>query len=411
MHSPFATIAPAPPDPIIGLTEAFNKDASPAKVNLGVGVYQDAAGKVPVLEVVRQAAARWQAAETTKSYLPIDGLPAYNREVQRLLFGQDAQVIAEGRAVTVQGLGGTGSLKIGADFLRRFLPAAEVWISNPSWENHQMLFEAAGFKVNSYPYYDAQTRGLDFNNLLATLQGLPAGSIVVLHACCHNPTGVDLSNEQWRLVIDAVRESGLVPFIDFAYQGFGQSIDADAFAVRAFAEAGIPCVIANSFSKSFALYRERVGALTVTTTSAEEAGRVLSQLKRVIRTNYSNPASHGAQLVALTLADPALRGQWEAELAQMRARILQMREKFVAGLLAQGVEQDFSFIKDQRGMFSYSGLTPAQVQALRDQYSLYIVGSGRICLAAINDQNIGYVCDAIADVLERAGQAEGGGER
>lgn len=399
MQSPFANIAQAPPDPIIGLTEAFNKDTNPAKINLGVGVYQDAAGKVPVLEVVRQAAARWQETETTKSYLPIDGLPAYNQQVQRLLFGADAQVIAEGRAVTVQGLGGTGSLKIGADFLRRFLPAAEVWISNPSWENHQMLFEAAGFKVNWYPYYDAETRGLDFNNLLETLQSLPVGSIVVLHACCHNPTGVDLSNEQWRLVIDAVRERGLVPFIDFAYQGFGQSIEADAFAVRAFVEAGIPCVIANSFSKSFALYRERVGALTITTTSAAEAGRVLSQLKRVIRTNYSNPASHGAQLVALTLADPVLRGQWEAELAQMRERIFEMREKFVAGLLAQGVEQDFSFIKEQRGMFSYSGLTPAQVQVLRDQYSLYIVGTGRICLAAINDKNIGYICNAIADVL------------
>jgi aromatic-amino-acid transaminase len=399
MQSPFASIAQAPPDPIIGLTEAFNKDTNPAKVNLGVGVYQDATGKVPILEVVRQAATRWQQTETTKSYLPIDGLPAYNQEVQKLLFGADAQLIAEGRAVTVQGLGGTGSLRIGADFLRRFLPDAEVWISKPSWENHQMLFEAAGFKVNAYPYYDAETRGLDFNGMLTTLRQLPARSIVVLHACCHNPTGVDLSNEQWRLVIDAVRDAGLVPFIDFAYQGFGESLDADAFAIRAFAEAGIPCVIANSFSKSFALYRERVGALTVTTTSADEAKRVLSQLKRVIRTNYSNPASHGAQLVALTLADPVLREQWETELTAMRERILEMREKFVASLLSQGVEQDFSFIKDQRGMFSYSGLTPTQVKTLRDEYSLYIVSTGRICLAAMNDKNIGYICDAIADVL------------
>ncbi len=399
MQSPFADIEQALPDPIIGLTEAFNNDSNPAKVNLGVGVYQDASGNVPVLNVVREAESRWRQEEATKSYLPIDGLPAYNREVQKLLFGAGSQVIAESRAVTVQGLGGTGSLKIGADFLKRFLPDSQVWISNPSWENHRMLFESAGFKVNSYPYYDAETRGLDFNGMLETLERLPARSIVVLHACAHNPTGVDLSDEQWHLVIDLVRQAKLVPFLDFAYQGFGESIDADAFAVRAFAEAGIPCLIANSFSKSFALYRERVGALTITTTSAEESRRVLSQVKRVIRTNYSSPSSHGAQLVAMTLADRELRHDWEAELAEMRRRILQMREMFVTNLIEIGVEQDFSFIKNQRGMFSYSGLTPEQVKSLREQYSLYIVGSGRICLAAINDRNIGYICEAIARVL------------
>jgi aromatic-amino-acid transaminase len=397
--SPFAPIEQAPPDPIIGLTEAFNQDSNPAKVNLGVGVYQDADGKVPVLKVVREAESRWYAQENTKSYLPIDGLAAYNKEVQKLLFGADSQVIAEARAVTVQGLGGTGSLRIGADFLRRFLPEAQIWISRPSWENHQMLFETAGFKVNSYPYYDPETHGLNFNGMLETLKTLPAQSIVVLHACCHNPTGVDLSNEQWQLVIDVVKERGLVPFLDFAYQGFGESLEADAYAVRAFAEAGIPCLIASSFSKSFALYRERVGALTILTESSEEAKRVLSQVKRVIRTNFSNPPSHGAQLVALVLSDPGLRGQWEAELTEMRQRIQQMRDKFVEMLREKGIEQDFSFIQQQRGMFSYSGLNPEQVKTLREKNSLYIVGSGRICLAAMNERNIGGICEAIAEVL------------
>lgn len=397
--SPFAHIEQAPPDPIIGLTEAFNNDSNPAKVNLGVGVYQDATGKVPVLKVVRAAEARYYEQEATKSYLPIDGLAVYNKEVQKLLFGADSQVLAEGRAVTVQGLGGTGSLKIGADFIKRFLPEAQIWISNPSWENHQMLFESAGFKVNSYPYYDPETHGLNFNGMLETLKTLPVQSVVVLHACCHNPTGVDLSNEQWALVIDVIKERNLVPFLDFAYQGFGESLEADAFAVRAFAESGLQCLIASSFSKSFGLYRERVGALTVLTASSEESKRVLSQVKRVIRTNFSNPPSHGAQVVAMVLSDPTLRAQWEAELTEMRERIQQMRGKFVAMLREKGIEQDFSFIQQQRGMFSYSGLNPEQVKTLREKNSLYIVGSGRICLAAMNNNNIGGICEAIADVL------------
>ncbi len=399
MSSPFAHIEQAPPDPIIGLTEAFNNDSNPAKVNLGVGVYQDATGKVPVLNVVREAEKRFYESEATKSYLPIDGLPAYNKAVQQLLLGADSQVLAEGRAVTVQGLGGTGSLKIGADFVRRFLPDAQVWISNPSWENHQALFESAGFKVNVYPYYDAETHGLDFNGMLETLKTLPTNSVVVLHACCHNPTGVDLNEEQWRLVIDVVKAGGLLPFLDFAYQGFGESLESDAFAVRAFAEASIPCLIASSFSKSFGLYRERIGAFTVLTASAEESKRVLSQVKRVIRTNYSSPASHGAQIVAMVLADAALRVEWEAELTEMRERIQSMRGKFTAMLREQGIEQDFSFIEQQRGMFSYSGLTAEQVNTLRERNSLYLVSSGRICLAAMNDHNIGGICAAIADVL------------
>ena len=399
MQSPFSHLEQAPPDPIIGLTEAFNQDQRPGKINLGVGVYQDATGKVSVLKVVREAESRWYAQETTKSYLGIDGLPAYNQAVQKLLFGADSPIIAAGRAVTVQGLGGTGALKIGADFLRRFLPDSQLWISSPSWENHQMLFEAAGFRVNSYPYYDAETHGLNFNGMLEALKKLPGQSVVVLHACCHNPTGVDLNNEQWKLLVDLFQQQRLVPFLDFAYQGFGESLEADAFAVRAFAEAGVPCLIASSFSKSFALYRERVGALTILTSGAEESKRVLSQVKRVIRTNYSSPPSHGAQIVAAVLGDVELRAAWEIELKEMRERILQMREKFVSALRDKGVEQDFSFIRNQRGMFSYSGLSPDAVKKLRDEYSLYIVGTGRVCLAAMNDNNIGYICEAIADVV------------
>ena len=395
--SPFAKIELAPPDPIIGLTEAFNNDPNPKKVNLGAGVYQDGAGKVPILNVVQEAQERWQAKEETKNYIPIDGIPAFNQQVQALLFGADSA--AGARAVTAQALGGTGGLKVGADFLKRFFPASQVWISDPSWENHRALFEAAGFTVNNYPYYDPETHGLDFTSMLDTLKGLPAGSIVLLHACCHNPTGVDLSREEWMRLIDLFQTTGLVPFLDFAYQGFSESIDADAFAVRAFAEAGIPCLIANSFSKSFNLYRERVGALTVVSVSEEEAKRLRSQIKRVIRTNYSSPASHGAQLVATVLTDDGLRARWEGELTEMRQRISRMRNLFVRRLREKGVEQDFSFIERQRGMFSFSGLSREAVDRLRNEYSIYIVGSGRICVAALNEKNIDYVCEAIAEAL------------
>jgi len=397
--SPFAQIELAPPDPIIGLTEAFKNDTNPKKVNLGVGVYQDGAGKVPILQVVHEAQEQLQATEDTKNYMPIDGIPAFNQQVQALLFGTDSAVIAGARAVTVQALGGTGALKVGADFLKRFFPASQVWISNPSWENHRALFEAAGFTVNNYPYYDSETHGLDFTAMLNALKALPAQSIVVLHACCHNPTGVDLSKEEWLRVVDLFQTTGLIPFLDFAYQGFSEGIDADAFAVRAFAEAGVPCLIANSFSKSFALYRERVGALTIVTPSQDEANRVRSQVKRVIRTNYSNPPSHGGQVVAAVLADAGLRARWEVELAGMRERIHQMRDLFVQKLREKGVEQDFSFIKRQRGMFSYSGLSRESVERLRNEYGIYIVGSGRVCLAALNEKNSDYVCEAIAEAL------------
>lgn len=395
----FTAVPAAPPDPIIGLTEAFNADTNPNKVNLGVGVYQNREGKVPVLRCVREAEARWYAQEDSKTYLPIDGAPAYNKQVQSLLFGVDSPVLAEGRAVTAQALGGTGALKVGADFLRRFFPESAVWISNPSWENHRALFEAAGFKVNVYDYYDAQSRGLDFEGMKTSLETIPAQSIVVLHACCHNPTGVDLSREQWDTVVSIFRERSLVPFLDFAYQGFGEGIEPDSYAVRAFAGAGLSCLIANSFSKSFSLYRERDGAITFVTTSAEEAKRVQSQVKRVIRTNYSSPSSHGAQVVAAILADAELRALWETELAEMRERIRQVRHLFVETLHTEGVEGDFGFITRQKGMFSYSGIPIEAVRRLRAEFGLYIVDSGRICVAALNEKNLGYVCKAIASVL------------
>jgi aromatic-amino-acid transaminase len=397
--SPFAQIELAPPDPIIGLTEAFNNDTNPKKVSLGAGVYQDGEGRVTILQVVRDAQERLLEKEETKNYMPIDGIPAYNQQAQALLLGADSGVLAAGRAVTVQTLGGTGALKVGADFLKRFFPTSQVWISSPSWENHRQLFEAAGFTVNSYPYYDPKTRGLDFASMLDTLRNLPAGSIVVLHACCHNPTGVDPSREEWKRLLDLFQTTDLIPFFDIAYQGFGEGIDADAFAVRSFAEAGITCLAAQSFSKSFALYRERVGALTVVTASKDEAKRMQSQLKRVIRTNYSSPASHGAQLVASVLADPAARARWEGEVAEMRDRIRKMRELFVRRIREKGVEQDFSFIERQHGMFSYSELPRETVDRLRNEYSIYIVGSGRICVASLNEKNIDYVCEAIAETL------------
>ena len=397
--SPFAEIPLAPADPILGLTEAFVLDKNPKKVNLGVGVYQDGAGKVPVLSVVREAERLWYEQEDSKSYLPIEGVPGYRKEVQELLLGRHSELIAQGRAVTAQALGGTGALKIGADFLRRFLPRSEVYISAPSWENHRALFESAGFVVKEYPYYAADRHGLDFAAMKAALAALPAKSIVLLHACCHNPTGVDLSDAEWQEVVGIVAERDLVPFLDFAYQGFGDGIEQDAASVRAFARAGLPCVISSSFSKSFSLYRERVGAITFVTADADETKRVTSQVKRTIRTNYSNPSSHGGQVVALVLGNADLRQKWESELTEMRTRIRKMRTLFVAQLKARGITRDFSFIEQQRGMFSYSGIELDKVRRLRSEFGIYIVDSGRICLAAMNEKNLEYITDSIARVL------------
>jgi len=397
LSSLFAAIQPAPPDPILGLTEAFVADKRPEKVNLGVGVYQNGAGKVPVLASVREAEARWYAKEDSKTYLPIDGVPLYNKLVQSLLLGEESALIAEGRIITVQAIGGTGALRIGADFLKKVCGSDSIYISNPSWENHRAVFESAGLQVNVYPYYNPETHAADFDAMFAFLKDLPAQSVILMHACCHNPTGADLTPAQWDALVTLFGSNGLMPFLDFAYQGFGVGIQEDAYAVRAFAAAQVPCLIANSFSKSFSLYRERVGALSVLTSSASESKTLLSQIKRVIRTNYSSPASHGAQIVAAVLADAGLRSAWELELTEMRERIQVMRSQLQESL--QAVGGDFKFIVDQKGMFSYSGLTKEQVHKLRADSALYIVDSGRICVAALNENNIGYVFNSIAAVL------------
>jgi aromatic-amino-acid transaminase len=388
----------APRDPILGVTEAFVADTNPRKVNLGVGVYNDDNGKLPVLECVKRAEHAMAGRNAPYFYLPIDGIPAYDREVRKLLFGADSDIVTSGRAVTVQALGGTGGLKIGADFLRRFAPGAQVWISDPSWENHRALFEGAGFTVNNYAYYDPATRGLAFSAMIAALERLPQGAIVVLHACCHNPTGVDPDAAQWASIIEVVRARSLLPFLDIAYQGFADGIDEDGAIVRRFAATPGPLFVGSSFSKSFSLYGERVGALAVVATDKDEATRVLSQVKRVVRANYSNPPTHGAEIVAQVLSTPELRALWEAELAMMRDRIKLMRAALVERLHERLPASDFRYMLAQRGMFSYSGLTKAQVHRLRDEYSIYAVDSGRICVAALNSKNVGYVADAIATV-------------
>jgi aromatic-amino-acid transaminase len=405
MNAPLATtstfltaIEMAPRDPILGVTDAFNADTRPDKVNLGVGVYTDDAGKIPLLDCVRRAERAMADKAAPRGYLPIDGIPAYDKGAQALLFGADSEVVTSGRALTVQALGGTGALRVGADFLRRFAPGARVWISDPSWENHRALFEGAGFVVNTYRYYDAATRGLDFDGYMRALQSIPAGDVVVLHACCHNPTGVDPTPAQWQQIREVVRTRQLIPFLDIAYQGFADGLDADAAVVRSFAATPGPMLVASSFSKSFSLYGERVGALTIVASTKDEAARALSQAKRVARVLWSNPPTHGGQTVAMVLSDPELRAQWERELAGMRDRIREMRTLLHAKLkvLAPGGASDF--VIAQRGMFSYTGLTTPQVHRLRDEFGIYAVDSGRICVAALNLRNLDHVASAIATV-------------
>jgi len=397
--SMFSTVEMAPRDPILGLNEQFNFDTNPNKVNLGVGVYFDDTGKLPLLKCVQSAEATMAAAPKPRGYLPIDGIVAYDAGVKALVFGADSEPVKSGRVATVQAIGGTGGLKIGADFLKKLNPNAKVLISDPSWENHQALFTNAGFKVETYRYYDAATRGLNVDGMLADLKAAPAGTIALLHACCHNPTGYDITAAQWDQVVAICKTNDLVPFLDMAYQGFGYGLKEDGAVIQKFVDAGLTFFVSTSFSKSFSLYGERVGALSVLCTDKAEADRVLSQLKIAIRTNYSNPPTHGGSVVAAVLGNPELRKQWEDELAEMRVRIKAMRSAFVEKLKAAGVKQDMSFITTQIGMFSYSGLSKDQMVRLRNEFGVYGTDTGRMCVAALNSKNIDYVCASIAKVM------------
>ncbi len=397
--SVFSAVEMAPRDPILGLNEQFAADTNPAKVNLGVGVYYDDNGKLPLLACVQAAEKTMMDKPTARGYLPIDGIVAYDTAVKGMVFGADSEAVKSGRVATIQALGGTGGLKVGADFLKHLNPNAKVLISDPSWENHRALFTNAGFKVESYRYYDAQTRDLNFDGMLADLQAAVAGTVVVLHACCHNPTGYDITPAQWDQVVTVVKANKLVAFLDMAYQGFANGLTEDGAAVQKFVDAGLTFFVSTSFSKSFSLYGERVGALSVLCENKEEAGRVLSQLKIVIRTNYSNPPTHGGAIVAAVLANPELRALWEKELGEMRVRIKSMRQMLVDGLKAAGVKQDMSFITRQIGMFSYSGLSKDQMVRLRNEFGVYGTDTGRMCVAALNSKNIAHVCASIAKVL------------
>ncbi len=395
----FSAVTMAPRDPILGLNEQFAADTSPNKVNLGVGVYYDDEGKLPLLACVRQAEQQMNASPKARGYLPIDGIAAYDQAVKTLVFGAGSEPVTGGRVATVQALGGTGGLKIGADFLHQLSPQAQVLISDPSWENHRALFTQAGFEVSTYAYYDAARRGVNFDGMLAALHGAATGTIVVLHACCHNPTGYDITPAQWDQVVAACKARDLVPFLDMAYQGFGHGIAEDGAVIGKFVAAGRTFLVSTSFSKSFSLYGERVGALSVLCQDKDEAARVLSQLKIMIRTNYSNPPTHGGTVVANVLGTPELRALWEKELGEMRVRIKEMRVALVDKLKAAGVKQDMSFITDQIGMFSYSGLSKDQMVRLRDEFSVYGTDTGRMCVAALNSKNIDYVCQSIAKVI------------
>jgi aromatic-amino-acid transaminase len=395
----FSAVEMAPRDPILGLNEQFAADTNPNKVNLGVGVYYDDAGKLPLLKCVQAAEAQIMGTPKARGYLPIDGIAAYDGAVKGLVFGSDSDVVTSDRVATIQAIGGTGGLKVGADFLRRLGTSRQVLISDPSWENHRALFTAAGFDVDTYPYYDAANRGINFDGMLARLNSAEAGTIVVLHACCHNPTGYDIDPAQWDQVVATVKARNLTAFLDMAYQGFGFGIQEDGAVIQKFVDAGLSLLVSTSFSKSFSLYGERVGALSVLCESKDEAAKVLSQLKIAIRTNYSNPPIHGGSVVATVLGTPELRAQWEQELAEMRDRIKIMRQTLVDGLKAAGVQADMSFITKQIGMFSYSGLTKDQMVRLRNEFGVYGTDTGRMCVAAMNSQNIDYICKAIAAVL------------
>ncbi len=387
-------------DPILTLVETFHKDPRTTKVNLGIGLYYDEQGRIPLLGSVRQAEAAIAAAPAPRSYLPMEGAADYRAVVQKLLFGADSAALKAGRVATIQTLGGSGALKVGADLLKRYFPKSEAWVSNPTWDNHRSIFEGAGIVVHDYPYYDANTGGVDFAGMVACLKGLPEQSIVLLHPCCHNPTGVDLSREQWQQVIAIVAERKLIPFLDIAYQGFGDGLDEDAYAIRALADSGLPFLVSNSFSKNLSFYGERVGGLSVVCKDAEEAGRVLGQLKFTVRRNYSSPPIHGELVTTIVMNDAALHAEWVKEVTEMRTRIKAMRQKLYEVLTARVPGKDFSYFTKQRGMFSYTGLSPAQVDRLREEFGVYLVRSGRMCVAGLNTGNVAYVAEAMAAVLQ-----------
>ena len=395
----FEHVQPYAGDPIFALVDAYNADPRPAKVNLSIGIYFDEQGRLPVLPSVQLAEERILAAGGAKPYLPMEGDAACRTQVMALLLGAGHAAIAEGRVATIQTVGSSGGLKVGADFLKAWLPDAQVWVSDPTWDNHRAMFEGSGFTVNTYPYHDAATGGLRFEALLATLQGLPRRSIVLLHACCHNPTGVDLSPAQWDALIPVLRQRELLPYLDLAYQGFGLGIEEDAYAVRALADAGLTFFVANSFSKSMSVYGERCGALSVVCATPAEAALVLGQLRFTVRRIYSSPALHAARIVAHVLGDADLRPLWVAELAAMRQRIAAMRLALHDRLQALVPGQDIGYLLSQRGMFSYTGLSAAQVDRLRDQHAVYLIRSGRICIAGLNTGNVGRTAEALATVL------------
>lgn len=395
----FETLTPAPPDAILGLTVAYNEDTNPNRINLGVGVYKDAGGNTPILKSVRAAEERLLLSERTKSYLPIDGDRAFQSATQRLLFGENHPAIRTGLAVTAQTPGGTGALRVAADFIAKTAPNATVWVSEPTWPNHPGVFGSAGLKVRTYPYFDSDTNALDFQGMAAAVARMSAGDVIILHGCCHNPTGVDLAPQQWDVVTQLVTDLGILPLIDFAYQGFAAGLRADAEGWQRLMRSGNELIIANSYSKNFGLYRERVGAMTLVAASRQEAETAMSHVKTVVRTNYSNPPYHGAAIVSTVLNDDGLREQWEQEVTDMRNRINTMRSLFVETLNEKGVEKDFSHIARQRGMFSFSGLNPEQVKRLREEYAIYIVGSGRINVAGMTESNMDYLCESIASVL------------
>ena len=395
----FEQVEMAPPDAILGLTEAFKSDTRPGKINLGVGVYKTAENETPVLECVQRAGERVVQAETTKSYLPIPGSPVYGSCVREMLFGADSEIVQNERAVTAQTPGGTAALRVGGDLIKKSFPSAAIWLSDPTWANHNGVFGAAGLETKAYPYYDAADKSLAFDDMMAVLAQVPAGDVVLFHACCHNPTGMDPNAEQWKAIAALAADRGFLPFVDFAYQGFGDGLEGDAAGLRAFCRPGCELMVSSSFSKNFGLYKERVGALTIVADSADAAARVFSQLKTCIRRNYSNPPAHGGALVTTVLGDPELRTLWEGEVKEMRDRINGMRKLFVGTLKAKGVEQDFSFIATQRGMFSFSGLNKDQVATLREEHAIYIVGSGRINVAGMTPGNMDALCEAIAQVL------------